>query len=100
MTRHRIRPIASPRMRVLPACLLAALLVAPVAPAMAQASIVNPGAPGKESRKLSADEAVKIAASRYSAADARFMRDMIPHHHQALELAALVAIGRAGCTCL
>ena len=77
-------------MRVLPACLLAALLVAPVAPAMAQASIVNPGAPGKESRKLSADEAVKIAASRYSAADARFMRDMIPHHHQALELAALV----------
>ena len=90
MTRHRIRPIASPRMRVLPACLLAALLVAPVAPAMAQASIVNPGAPGKESRKLSADEAVKIAASRYSAADARFMRDMIPHHHQALELAALV----------
>ena len=90
MTRHRIRPTASPRMRVLPACLLAALLVAPVAPALAQVSIVNPGAPGKESRKLSAEEAVKIAASRYSAADVQFMQDMIPHHHQALEMAALV----------
>ena len=90
MTRHRTRSTASPRMRVLPSCLLAALLVAPVAPAMAQASIVNPGAPGKASRALSAEEAVKIAASRYSAADVKFMQDMIPHHHQALEMAALV----------
>jgi uncharacterized protein (DUF305 family) len=57
---------------------------------LAQVSIVNPGAPGKESRTLSADEAVKIAASRYTLADVRFMQDMIPHHHQALEMAALV----------
>ena len=77
-------------MRVLPSCLLAAVLIAPVAPAMAQASIVNPGAPGKASRALSAEEAVKIAASRYSAADVQFMQDMIPHHHQALEMGALV----------
>ncbi|RYE51505.1 MAG: DUF305 domain-containing protein, partial [Hyphomicrobiales bacterium] len=94
MTRQRIRSTAlhdTRALRVLPSCLLAALLVAPVAPALAQASIVNPGAPGKDSRKLSADEAVKIAASRYSVADVRFMQDMIPHHHQALEMAALVA---------
>ena len=67
MTRLRNLPVATPGrgLRVLPSCLLAALLVAPVAPALAQVSIVNPGAPGKDSRKLSAEEAVKIAASRY-----------------------------------
>ena len=58
---------------------------------MAQAPIVQPGAPGDPARELSADEAVKIADTRYSPADARFMQDMIPHHHQAIEMAALVA---------
>ncbi|MBZ4038846.1 DUF305 domain-containing protein [Novilysobacter selenitireducens] len=93
MPRLRNVPTASPvvpAMRVLPSCLLVALLAAPVAPAMAQVSIVNPGAPGEAPRELSADEAVKIAASRYSPADVRFMQDMVPHHHQALELSALV----------
>ena len=93
MTRLRIVPTATPATparRVLPSCLLAALLVAPLAPAVAQVSIVNPGAPGEASRELSADEAVRIAGSRYSQADVRFMQDMIPHHHQALEMAALV----------
>ena len=49
MPRLRNVPTASPdvpAMRVLPSCLLVALLAAPVAPAMAQVSIVNPGAPG------------------------------------------------------
>ncbi len=93
MTRLQILSIASPdarALRVLPSFLLAGLLAAPFAPALAQVTIVNPGAPGEESRELSADEAVQIAASRYSAADVQFMQDMIPHHHQALELAALV----------
>ncbi len=93
MTRLPSLPIASNDARgsrVLPSFLLTALLVAPCAPALAQVSIVNPGAPGQDSRKLSADEAVKIAASRHSAADVQFMRDMIPHHQQALEMAALV----------
>ncbi|WP_442512439.1 DUF305 domain-containing protein [Novilysobacter longmucuonensis] len=93
MTRLQILPTASPEaraLRVLPSLLLTALLAAPFAPALAQVSIVNPGAPGEDSRELSADEAVRIAASRYSAADVQFMQDMIPHHHQALEMAALV----------
>lgn len=77
------------RLCMLPSCLLATLLAAPFTPALAQVSIVNPGAPGEASRELSADEAVRIAASRYSPADVRFMQDMIPHHHQALEMAAL-----------
>ncbi len=92
MSRLRFHPTASPESRAsraLPSILLTALLVAPCAPALAQVSIVNPGAPGEDSRKLSAEEAVRIAASRHSAADVQFMRDMIPHHHQALEMSAL-----------
>ena len=93
MTRLPILPTASPDARaprMLPSFLLTALLAAPFAPALAQVSIVNPGAPGEESRELSAEEAVRIAASRHSAADVQFMQHMIPHHHQALEMAALV----------
>jgi uncharacterized protein (DUF305 family) len=57
----------------------------------AQAPIVLPGPPGAPARLLSADEAIEIADTSYSAADARFMHNMIPHHQQALEMAELVA---------
>jgi uncharacterized protein (DUF305 family) len=53
------------------------------------APIVQPGAPGESARALSAEEAVEIANTSYSPADVRFMQDMIPHHHQALQMAAL-----------
>lgn len=56
----------------------------------ADAPIVQPGAPGQATRSLTAEEAIRIADSSYSAADAIFMRQMIPHHTQALALAALV----------
>ncbi|MDP8915860.1 MAG: DUF305 domain-containing protein, partial [Pseudomonadota bacterium] len=54
------------------------------------APIVLPGAPGQAPRVLSAQEAVRIANTRYSPDDANFMRAMLPHHAQALEMAALV----------
>lgn len=57
----------------------------------AQVPIVQPGAPGAADRQLSADEAIEIANTSYSPDDAQFMFDMIPHHHQAVEMAALVA---------
>ena len=52
--------------------------------------IVLPGAPGQAARTLSAEEAVKIADNSYSPDDVTFMQNMIPHHAQAVEMAALV----------
>lgn len=57
----------------------------------AQTPIIQPGAPGEAARELSAEEAIEIAESSFSPDDVRFMQDMIPHHHQAVEMSALVA---------
>ena len=70
---------------LLPAIMLALPLAA------ADTPIIQPGVPGEASRELDADEAIAIANTSYSPADAQFMHDMIPHHHQALEMAELVA---------
>ena len=53
--------------------------------------ILQPGAPGKGARNISADEAKKIAKASYTQDDVQFMQDMIPHHQQAVEMAALVS---------
>jgi uncharacterized protein (DUF305 family) len=55
-----------------------------------QAPIIQPGAPGESPRLLNADEAIEIAETSYSPDDVKFMQDMIPHHQQAVEMAALV----------
>jgi uncharacterized protein (DUF305 family) len=54
-----------------------------------QVPIVQPGAPGQPSRQLNPQDAVRIADTRFSPADVRFMQDMIHHHHQAVQMAAL-----------
>jgi uncharacterized protein (DUF305 family) len=58
--------------------------------AAAQVPILQPGAPGESVRELSVEEASEIAKSSYSPDDVRFMQDMIPHHNQAVQMAALV----------
>ena len=58
-------------------------------PVLSNSPIVQPGAPGESSSELSAEEAIEVADTRYTTSDARFMRDMIPHHQQALEMSRL-----------
>ena len=67
--------------------LIASLCTASLA--LAQNQIVQPGAPGEPSRHISAEQAVELAGLRHTAADVRFMSDMIPHHQQALDMSAL-----------
>ncbi|MBX3477452.1 MAG: DUF305 domain-containing protein [Brevundimonas sp.] len=69
---------------------VAALLFAAGAAAAQDAPIVQPGAPGQASRTLSASDAATLANNRFSADDVRFMQDMIVHHNQAVQMAALV----------
>ena len=52
--------------------------------------IVQPGAPGQKATKLTAQQAVKLADARYTADDVTFMRDMIHHHDQAVQMAEMV----------
>ena len=57
----------------------------------AQTPIVQPGAPGEPSRRISAEEASDLAGIQFSDADVKFMQGMISHHAQALEMTDLLA---------
>ncbi|MFN4038475.1 MAG: DUF305 domain-containing protein [Erythrobacter sp.] len=52
--------------------------------------IIQPGAPGQDSRVLTADQAIKLASASYTPADVTFMQGMIMHHQQAVDMAVLV----------
>ena len=66
------------------------LLLSQATVSLAQVPIIQPGAPGDSPRELSADQAIDIAVTSYSPDDVKFMQDMIPHHHQAIQMAELV----------
>ena len=79
----------TPARRAVP-IIMAALLAGGSTIALAQdAPIVQPGAPGQDSRNLTSDEATRLASASYTSADVRFMQHMIVHHQQALEMARL-----------
>ena len=77
------------------ASLAAGLLVSASAAAAQGVPIVQPGAPGKEARALTAEEATRLAARTWTPADVAFMQGMIVHHQQAVDMADLVE-GRSG----
>ncbi|HUG28625.1 MAG TPA: DUF305 domain-containing protein [Gemmatimonadales bacterium] len=52
---------------------------------------VQPGAPGQDTRTLPPSPPGAMTPAPHSAADVAFIHGMIPHHAQALEMAALVA---------
>ena len=54
------------------------------------APLLQPGAPGAETRAISADAAADLSKVGFTVADVRFMQGMIGHHSQAIEMAALV----------
>jgi len=59
--------------------------------ALADVPIVQPSAPGQGSRQISVAEALQLVEVRYTAADVKFMQDMLPHHQQALDMTVLLA---------
>jgi uncharacterized protein (DUF305 family) len=71
--------------------LISALLLGTSGLAFAQSvPIVQPGAPGQASKRLTAEQATKLAQASYTASDVAFMQHMIVHHQQALDMAVLV----------
>lgn len=56
-----------------------------------QAPVVQPGAPGQDSRTVSGTQSAAAPEPRHTAADVKFMQGMIHHHAQALDMTALLA---------
>jgi uncharacterized protein (DUF305 family) len=54
------------------------------------APVIVPGRPGEAARTAAPGEKVNTGVVAANAADVRFVQRMIPHHQQALEMAALV----------
>jgi uncharacterized protein (DUF305 family) len=52
--------------------------------------IVQPGAPGQESKIIDAPKAADLSKVGATDADVKFMQGMIHHHQQALEMVALI----------
>jgi uncharacterized protein (DUF305 family) len=69
---------------------LTSLIALAAGAAAQQAPIVEPGAPGQPSTVITPEQALKIADTRFTADDVHFMQDMILHHAQAVQMAALV----------
>ncbi|HSK26749.1 MAG TPA: DUF305 domain-containing protein [Jiangellales bacterium] len=56
----------------------------------ADSRVIIPGRPGEEPTVLEPGDTGEVLGAGYSEAEVRFMEQMIPHHSQALAMAALV----------
>ncbi|MFY1689833.1 DUF305 domain-containing protein [Plantactinospora sp. WMMB782] len=65
--------------------------------AIGTAPVIQPGRPGESAQVLRPDQLTPPPGARHNAADIRFVSMMVPHHEQALQMAALVP-ERAGST--
>lgn len=88
---HSVLDTRLPFMRAKSPLLPGVLFLSFTFAAHANHPIVQPGAPGETPRLLSPEQAIAVADTRYTASDAIFMRNMIPHHQQALEMSKLAA---------
>lgn len=52
--------------------------------------ILQPGAPGQDTRTISTQQATDLSKVQATAADIKFMQGMIGHHAQAVEMVALI----------
>ena len=53
--------------------------------------ILQPGAPGQETKTIGAAQATDLSKVGHTPADVKFMQGMIGHHAQAVEMVALIA---------
>ncbi|WP_422771823.1 DUF305 domain-containing protein [Plantactinospora sp. WMMC1484] len=65
--------------------------------AIGTAPVIQPGRPGEPAQVLRPDQLTPPPGAPHNAADIRFVTMMVPHHEQALQMAALVP-QRAGST--
>jgi uncharacterized protein (DUF305 family) len=69
---------------------LAAFTPSAVARGQTAAPIIQPGAPGEGSRLITPEKASALAGMQHTEADVRFVRGMIAHHAQALDMVDLL----------
>lgn len=75
-------------MTILPGILLAGLIAAQAGGQ--SPPIFQPGAPGAAARVITAEQAVALSRSTFTADDVAFMQHMIVHHAQAVEMVGLL----------
>jgi uncharacterized protein (DUF305 family) len=83
----------NPKYLTLMPAAVAALMASACAtgPETVRAPVTQAGAPGEAGRTLESGQVAQIGSPRHVAADAEFMRHMIIHHLQAVEMTSLVA---------
>jgi uncharacterized protein (DUF305 family) len=76
---------------ILPAVAMAAACASAGGGSADGTRILQPGAPGQDTRTISTAQATDLSKVGHTPADTKFMQGMIGHHAQAVEMVALIA---------